>query len=100
MYIQIERNNRGLLMVDKNVINKLILFGIVTQIDKDVKVEVKTWIHQENGFFALVEFYISNSEEVSINEKEITATINEVIDQTLNLKPKNISYAYIHKNKK
>ncbi len=84
-------------MIDKEVINNLILFGIVTQIDKDITCKVKTWIHQENGFFALIEFYIDSSKEFEISERELSITINEAIEQTLNTKPKNISFAYIHK---
>ncbi|AXK51086.1 hypothetical protein [Spiroplasma alleghenense] len=97
MYIPIERNNRGILMVDKEVINNLILFGVGTQIDREIGCKVKTWYHQENGFFALIEFYIDAKKDFNINERELSITINEAIEQTLNTKPKNISFAYIHK---
>jgi hypothetical protein len=98
MYISIERNVKGNLEIDDNVINQQVEYIVSNKITAAENIEVNVGIHNENNVFIIVKMKVKNRAEFEngYDMIELTNQISDAIYNTLTLRPKSISFAYIH----
>ncbi|WP_031542927.1 MMB_0454 family protein [Mesoplasma photuris] len=95
MYISIERNSRGALDIEQYALNKLIQSAAFNAIGNNaVNIEVITDIYHDNLLYVLVKVVLDTKKEFVFEEAKIMKNIEQVITQTLNIKPRNIAVAY------
>ncbi|WP_026389751.1 MMB_0454 family protein [[Acholeplasma] multilocale] len=98
MYISIERNTRGALDIERHALNKLIQGAVFNamSVKKDRKVEVTTDLYHDNLLYVLVKIELASNgiADIVFEEKKISKMVEDIISQTLDIKPKNIAIAY------
>ncbi|ASP28494.1 hypothetical protein SCORR_v1c07220 [Spiroplasma corruscae] len=95
MYITLEKNSSGEIQVEDQIITKIIDKDIKSNIDSSLNLEVVVLWEQENSMFINIKIKVENRETVSIDERKIIHSINELIKQTIGVKPKTISVSFI-----
>ncbi|WP_338970659.1 MMB_0454 family protein [Spiroplasma endosymbiont of Labia minor] len=99
MYVVIQKNTRGVLEIEEKALIDLITYLVRTNsknLDSD-DIKVHIFVKHEVVLFVNIELFISNIDEQIQDENNITSVIEEAIVQTLQIKPKNVSYVYTHK---
>ncbi|AGR41006.1 MMB_0454 family protein [Spiroplasma taiwanense] len=95
MYISMERNSRGNLEIEEQILNKIIEFYVINNIKGFEKIEPLITLHQENHIFITIKIYVKKRDKLVIDEVKLSEIISNSIENTLNLKPKNIAFAFI-----
>jgi hypothetical protein len=98
MYISIERNSKGNLEIDDNVINQQVEYIVANKAAGIKNIDVNVGIHNENDIFILVKLTMADrkSFEHNYDLKALTTQIEETIQNTMSYKPKSVSFAYVH----
>lgn len=96
MYISIDRNSRGILDIEQYAINKLIQYTVAGSLAKEVEdITVSSELYHDTLIYILVKITLPKTmTKIEIDEKYINKALEEIIFQTLNIKPKNIAIAY------
>ncbi|WP_027063182.1 MMB_0454 family protein [Mesoplasma seiffertii] len=96
MYISIERNSRGTLDIEQYALNKLIESTVVSSTSASIaNIEVITEIYHDNLLYILIKIkFEGQAPDFIFEEKLISKNVEDIITQTLNIKPRNISVAY------
>ncbi|AJK51558.1 hypothetical protein FOY66_02730 [Mycoplasma capricolum subsp. capripneumoniae] len=99
MYIDIEKNTKGNLQIEKKVINRLVENVILstTKISNPQDVSSSIYLLEENQLHILITIRIQDQklQDLNINEDKIFKAIDKIINQTISIKPKNINISYI-----
>ncbi|PTD31326.1 MMB_0454 family protein [Mycoplasma leachii] len=99
MYIDIEKNTKGNLQIEKKVINRLIENVILstTKISNPQDISSSIYLLEENQLHILTTIRIQEQklQDLNINEDKIFRVIDRIINQTISIKPKNINISYI-----
>jgi hypothetical protein len=96
MYISIERNSRGTLDIEQFALNKLIESTVISSSSASIaKTEVITEIFHDNLLYILIKIKFEGpASNFIFEERLISKNVEEIITQTLNIKPRNISVSY------
>lgn len=95
MYILLEKNARGNLEVDDQIIDKTIEFNLLNNTNGVDKFEIETDLHQDEQLFVIIKIYASGREKLEIDEMQLNNSLVFAIENAIGFKPKSIAFVYI-----
>ncbi|MDQ0567801.1 MMB_0454 family protein [Mycoplasma yeatsii] len=96
MYITIDKNRRGNLEIEQNVVDKLIKSTVISSFDVEAEnIDVLTSVFQDNELYILITIKVQKAlDTLKINKDKLFKIIDKTISQAISIKPKNINISY------
>ncbi|MBY7704822.1 hypothetical protein JIY74_32100 [Vibrio harveyi] len=97
MYITIDKNRRGNLEIEQNVVDKLIKSTVMSNFDVEPQnIDVLTNVFQDNELYILITIKVQKAlDTLKINKDKLFKIIDKTIFQAISIKPKNINISYV-----